>query len=626
MKNTLSKTLTALILTAVMLFCAVMPSAGASTGSSSGARVSGDLNGDGSVDIADVVLLLQHTLFPDLYPVNYPGSLDFSDDGTEDMADVVMLLQHILFPSIYDIKPIDDRYIYKHVVILGVDGAGAFFREAATPNIDRIFANGSVTYEAQCMKPSISGQNWGSILHGVLPEFHGCTNSSHGPYPSDSPYPSIFRVVRESDPNAELASFNNWSVINSTEIEDELDVHMDNGNDDEETDKIVAYLEKHQPRLMFVQFDSVDAAGHSFGNASRKYLEQINHVDGLIGRIYDKMVDTGMMEDTLIIVTADHGHTQSGGHGGDSKAEMTIMMAAAGKTVVNGVMGDAENRDIAAIALYALGLEKPSTYTAKIPGNLFPEVEATPRQEYMPPAVVRYENQGQDTPEPDSGDSLFDFISIDDIAMYMPLDGDVTDLIGDYTSSKKDKIYFVDGYFGQAAGVEDGAILTDFAPGLNSFSISCWVRLNTTNSDPCIFSNKDWDYGVNPGFVLSYRKTDSGFDIKFNLGDGTKRMDVEGLGMPSDYLNGWMPVIFVVDRNAGTVGVSLDFGPLDTSRIELGSVSFNGIGGVNFGQDGTGSYKAHLPAVIDEIIIFNKALTSAEIAALKQYYKAERVE
>ena len=79
----------------------------------------GDLNADGKVDLSDVVLLLQHVLFPDLYP------LAGSDTGTE-----------------------EDRYVYKHVVILGVDGGGTGFREADTPNLDRIFENGSVTYKA----------------------------------------------------------------------------------------------------------------------------------------------------------------------------------------------------------------------------------------------------------------------------------------------------------------------------------------------------------------------------------------------------------------------------------------------------------------------------------------------
>ena len=32
----------------------------------------------------------------------------------------------------------NNGYIYKHVVVLGVDGAGTFFSRTDTPNMDRI--------------------------------------------------------------------------------------------------------------------------------------------------------------------------------------------------------------------------------------------------------------------------------------------------------------------------------------------------------------------------------------------------------------------------------------------------------------------------------------------------------
>ena len=38
---------------------------------------------------------------------------------------------------------------YRHVVVVGVDGAGGWFKDADTPNFDRIFQNGAVTYRAR---------------------------------------------------------------------------------------------------------------------------------------------------------------------------------------------------------------------------------------------------------------------------------------------------------------------------------------------------------------------------------------------------------------------------------------------------------------------------------------------
>ena len=56
---------------------------------------------------------------------------------------------------------------YSHVIVIGVDGAGAWFKDADTPNFDRIFAKGAVTYRALSSKPTISAECWGLMLIGV---------------------------------------------------------------------------------------------------------------------------------------------------------------------------------------------------------------------------------------------------------------------------------------------------------------------------------------------------------------------------------------------------------------------------------------------------------------------------
>ena len=64
----------------------------------------GDLNEDDAVDVNDAILLLQHSMFPELYPIDYPGDVDFNDDGNIDMNDAILLLQHSMFPELYPIE------------------------------------------------------------------------------------------------------------------------------------------------------------------------------------------------------------------------------------------------------------------------------------------------------------------------------------------------------------------------------------------------------------------------------------------------------------------------------------------------------------------------------------------
>ena len=270
---------------------------------------------------------------------------------------------------------------YSHVIVVGIDGAGAFIRDAHTPNFDRIFANGAVTYDALASRPTISAECWGSMLLGVGPEVHGLTNEivSRQPYPVDSPFPSLFRRIREAHPGAELGSFCDWSPITRGIVEKNCGVENDTGRDTLLTPKICRYIRAKKPEFLFVQLDSVDGAGHRNGYGTEKHLERIAEVDAFVGAIYGAVDAAGILEDTLFVVIADHGGTNpgtgKGSHGGWTDGEKYVTFGARGKGVKKGTVGQMNIRDLAAIVLYALGLELPAFsetgWTAQIPKDLF---------------------------------------------------------------------------------------------------------------------------------------------------------------------------------------------------------------------------------------------------------------
>ncbi len=63
----------------------------------------GDVNLDGSVDLNDAILVLQYSMFPDDYPIEYRGGVDFTKDGNVDISDAILLLQYSMFPDDYPI-------------------------------------------------------------------------------------------------------------------------------------------------------------------------------------------------------------------------------------------------------------------------------------------------------------------------------------------------------------------------------------------------------------------------------------------------------------------------------------------------------------------------------------------
>jgi len=271
--------------------------------------------------------------------------------------------------------------IYEHIIVIGIDGAGAFIRDADTPCFDRIFSDGAVTYTALASNPTISAECWGSMLLGVGPEVHKLTNSilDSIPYPIDAPFPSLFRRIREKFPDAELGSYCDWNSITAGIVEGNQRVSHATARDSELMPVICNYIREKKPLFLFTQLDSVDGAGHKFGYGSPEHYQRIHEVDSLVGDAYEAAREAGILEDTLFIVIADHGGTPFNGngasHGGWSDAERLVTFAAAGKTVRKCSIQEMNIRDLAAIVLYSLGLEAPEFseqgWTSQIPDGLF---------------------------------------------------------------------------------------------------------------------------------------------------------------------------------------------------------------------------------------------------------------
>lgn len=529
--------------------------------------------------------------------------------------------------------------IYKRVVVLGVDGAGSFFANTSTPNIDRIFENGAVTYDALTMIPSISAECWASCLMGVLPKCHQRTNfiADKEPYPTDSLYPSVFRVIREKRPASILASISYWPAVNVGMIEDNLGVHKVSGFEGkiaekvaetvtdtqtllyhDTTDCIVAetvceYIAENDPELLFVHFGSTDSAGHWFEYGKKEHLQQISNIDGYIGKIYDAYQERGFLDDTLFIVTTDHGGVRFS-HGGTSDVERRIFFAAKGKTVVKGKVGEMDIRDVAGIILYALGIEQPETWTARVPSGLFEGVVAAERPVYE----MTYDEplRTHNLKETPIDQKVTDIIGDERILAYLPLDDDIQDVTNRTLVRRNGKLYFLDGYYGKGIQFMDGGLsVCGKSVDNQSFSLSLWMKNNGSCEAAPIFSIKTDDGKM---LMLSLWLC----ALRVEICDEETRMD-EFWPLPFDYLDGWVHVIFVVDREAGEVRLCYDFGEPLIAKIpdKLLNISFNSFE-FSVGDDGTTTYRDGLYAVLDEYVLVDGALTQEDVKKIESYYRA----
>lgn len=214
------------------------------------------------------------------------------------------------------------------------------------------------------------------MLLGVGPDVHKLHNEhvSTYPYPVDAPNPSLFRRIRAAMPDAELGSFCDWNPITFGMVESNLGVTSDTCRDTELIGRICDYIREKKPTFLFTQLDSVDGAGHAHGYGSEKHLLQIHIADEMLGQAYQAVLDSGIQDDTLFMMIADHGG-KGCGHGGWSDSEKLTTFACVGPTVQRCDIEEMNIRDLAAITLYALGIEAPefseTGWTSQVPVGIF---------------------------------------------------------------------------------------------------------------------------------------------------------------------------------------------------------------------------------------------------------------
>ncbi len=504
----------------------------------------------------------------------------------------------------------------KRVILFGIDGAGTFFEQTATPNIDRVFRDGAICRRALTEMPTISAECWGSILHGVDCRRHGLTNWVTGkrPFPVDSPYPSVFRVIRENRPDAQLASFCEWGNVNLGIIEDNLGVYKVNALGDELIQAALDYIDAHDFTFIYFHFDVPDHEGHAHGYGTPEHLAAITLTDSWIGRVTEAIEKRGWLEDTLLLVEPDHGGTPPderghGSHGGDSDAEKYVSFFAAGGGARHVELNDMLTRDTAPAILHALGLPIPHTWNSRVPGGLFDDVpENLPRPEGLP---VKAEE-----PRLKKSSGTFE----EELAGLKPalrLPFTAFDALPEGTE-RTGKLYLVDGLREKAMRFDDGALRVPCPLEGGSVSFTAWLRLNAVEnrmpvlSVRCAEDGSAWLCVAATGedhLVLSARLLDA---------DKARHMEV---GLPAQRTGTWMLVAGSFEAEAGVAGFSVNFEPFMRQPLTGKRIMGDGKRAqLLLGTDDLSAPGQRLPGELEDVCVYNKALTDEDMAKLKAYY------
>ena len=342
----------------------------------------------------------------------YPGNVqDLNGDGVIGAGDIAMATdletQKAIAPNA-KIQP------YKRVLTIVTDGAGnSFHPGTGTPPHDGPYYVGTKTieearagsefgmwlhneymatsYSAAAIDPPSSCQNYNTFLHGVgtygagstVPEDYKIDNDiAHANYYPDfgkaePKYPSIYKVINDVQPSRKLAGFAQYASIMDGVAEIDSGAYTRRGTgkngvgpDEQMADEIVEYIQNGEMKdtaFTFYVLDDMDGYGHlasSDGWFGDKYYETQNTCSRCYEKVFRALEQNDMLDDTLLISTADHGGTAGGhAHGNNSRLDnTTIYFGIGGQTVDNSKrLTGGETTGLGAIVLGNLGFELPES-------------------------------------------------------------------------------------------------------------------------------------------------------------------------------------------------------------------------------------------------------------------------
>ena len=233
------------------------------------------------------------------------------------------------------------------VVILVLDALASSYlsQMGSNSNMAKIAKDGACNFNARCIYPSHTLTNHATIMTGVSSGVHSIIGNvrlaEDGVTTIKSKEPemiqveTIFELAKAQGlKTAVVSGKNNLVTLFSTACDigtsnvrplDYLPatVNLDNAETNKDYyemnleladwvfDSLYTVLETESPDLTLVNIQSTDYIGHRFGPNSEEMKTCLKRVDKALGNFYKKMQKSGMMENTTLIIVADHGMTES---------------------------------------------------------------------------------------------------------------------------------------------------------------------------------------------------------------------------------------------------------------------------------------------------------------------------
>lgn len=210
----------------------------------------------------------------------------------------------------------------QRVLIVSIDGLRPDLAlRANAPTLRSLMQTGAFSFWARTTVMAITLPSHASMLTGVTPEKHGVTWNKEVSTTQPVVYckaPTLFELAKARGyTTAMVAGKKKFETLARPGTLDwQFMPENPKIGDKQVAEEAIAVIKSHHPQVMAVHLPETDAVGHSAGWGTPQQILTIENADGYLGAILAAMKDAGTFDETLVIVSADHGG-QGRAHGKD---------------------------------------------------------------------------------------------------------------------------------------------------------------------------------------------------------------------------------------------------------------------------------------------------------------------
>lgn len=190
------------------------------------------------------------------------------------------------------------------VVLISIDGLRPDAIEAASaPTLEALIGMGAYHPQALCALPAWTLPNHATMVTGLAPAEHGVIANWALPGFIDSQ--TIFDMAHAS--GLRTAFFASKDKLGFLARPESLDVRVIEPDIALLTEAVIEALSGGDLDLVLIHYREPDSTGHAEGWMSEAYLAAVAFVDQQLQRVISALDDAGLLGETYVLVTADHG-------------------------------------------------------------------------------------------------------------------------------------------------------------------------------------------------------------------------------------------------------------------------------------------------------------------------------